>query len=107
MPDKDLIDWKEVRRRILLTPVAVPPVPSRESLERKRAKDRARWNRFYHEHPGHCHGRQKAWEEANPDKVKAKRDRCYAKLKLDPARLERKRERQRQYRARRKLREAA
>ena len=103
----DLIDWKELRRRIALTPVIVPPAPSREALERKRKKDRDRWNNHYHDNLEHCHARQKAWEEKNPDKVKAKRDRCYAKMKLDPVRMERKRERQRQYKARKKLRDAA
>ena len=107
MTKTDIIDWKEVRRRIQMTPVVVPPVPSPEALERKRAKSRAKWNKYYHSHLEHCHSRQKAWEEANPEKVKAKRDRCYAKLKLDPVRLERKRERQRQYKARKKMREAA
>ena len=102
-----LIDWKELRRRIAMTPVIVPPAPSEEALERKRKKDRDRWNLHYHNNLEHCHERQKAWEEANQEKVKAKRDRCYAKMKLDPVRMEKKRERQRRYNAKLKMRNAA
>ena len=99
----DTIDWKEVRRRIAETPVIVPPGPSRKSIERRRRRDRERWNKYYHENPEHCHARQKEWELANPDKVKAKRQRCYEKMKLDPERLERKRQRNREYKARKRL----
>ena len=101
------IDWTELRRRIALTPIVMPPTPSQEMVERKRERDRTRWNSYYHDNIDHCRERQNDWAASNPDKVKAKRDRCYAKLKSDPVRLERKRERQRQYKARLKLKEAA
>lgn len=64
---------------------------------------RQRWNKYYHENPEHCHEWQKKWEAANQDKVKAKRQRCYEKLKQDPVRLERKRQRNREYKARKRI----
>lgn len=103
MASPDAIDWKEVRRRIAETPVIVPPGPTKESLERRHRRDRERWNRYYHEHPEHCHARQRAWELAHSEKVKDKRYRYYEKLKQDPERLERKRQRNREYKARKRL----
>lgn len=106
----EVIDWQEVRRRIAETPVVVPPHRVRkykrtpEAIERRKVKSRERWRKFYHENLEYCHERQKAWEQANPDKIKAKRQRYYDKLKQDPERLERKRQRQREYKARLKLR---
>lgn len=108
----DTIDWAELRRRIAGTPYIVPPrhvckrkPPNRspESLEKRRARARVRWVKYYQENKEHCHERQKAWEQANPDKVKAKKRRYYEKHKQDPEWLEAKRARQRAYKLRKKL----
>lgn len=108
----DAIDWAELRRRIAGTPYIVPPryvrkrkPPNRslESLEKRRARARVRWVEYYQENKEHCHERQKAWEQANPDKVKAKKHRYYEKHKQDPEWLEAKRARQRAYKLRKKL----
>lgn len=106
---REEIDWEEVRRRIRSIPIAVPPKhvkrPNRspESLERRRDRARVRWVEYYHENIEHCRARQKAWEAANPDKVKTKRKKYYDKHKDDPEWLERKRARQREYKRRKKL----
>ena len=99
----DTIDWKEVRRRIAETPLIVPSGPTPEATERRRSRARDRWRKHYYANLEHCHERQKDWEAANPDKVKAKRHRCYEKMKQDPERLERKRRRNREYKARKRL----
>lgn len=103
----DTIDWKEVHRRIAETPVIVPPGPSRKSIERRRRRDRERWNKYYHENTEHCHERQKEWEQANPDKVKAKRKRFYERHKLDPVWMENHRQKNREYKARKRAEKAA
>lgn len=101
------IDWTDVRRRIASTPVVVKPPPTDAALDRKRKMARDRWHRRYDADPEHCREVRRAWEAANQDKVKANRARCYEKLKQDPVRLERKRQRQRDYKARKKLAVAA
>lgn len=109
MSKEDAIDWKELRRRIAETPIIIPPKhikrPNRspESLEKRRKSSRERWKKFYYNNLEYCHERQKQWEHANPEKMKAKRSRYYAKLKLDPERLERKRQRNREYKARKRM----
>lgn len=103
------IDWKEVRRRIQETPIVVKPKhvkrPNRspESIERRRASGRIRSKRRYWNHREECLRWQREWEKANPEKVKAKRKRCYEKHKTDPEWMERKRARQREYKRRKKL----
>jgi len=105
--ESEQIDWAEVRRRIASTPVIARPEPTDAALERKRKSARDRWHRRYEADPEHCREVRRAWEAANQDKVKANRARCYEKLKQDPVRLERKRQRQREYKARKKLAAAA
>lgn len=109
MSKEDAIDWNELRRRIAATPIIVPPKhikrPNRspESIAKRKERARVRWKEFYHENLEHCRERQRAWEHANPDKVRAKRKRSYEKMKLDPEWLERKRQRNREYKARKRM----
>lgn len=103
------IDWNELRKRIQKSPVLVRPNhvkhPNRspESIEKRKKRARERWVEYYHENSERCHARQKAWEQANPDKVKAKRKRFYEAHKNDPEWMEKKRAKNREYKRRKKL----
>lgn len=109
----DAIDWVELRRRIALTPVIVPPKrvkhPNRspESIERRRASGRIRCKRRYWKNREHCLQLQREWEKAHPERVKAKRKRYYESHKNDPEWMERHRQKNREYKARRREREMA
>ena len=100
------IDWKEVRRRIAETPVVTPPKhvkhPNRspESLQRRKERARIRNKEYREEHKEQIREWYRQWQRANPEKVRAKKQRYYEKLKQDPARLERKRQRDREYKKR-------
>ena len=105
----DEIDWAKLRARLRETPIVVKPKhvkhPNRspESLEKRREGARARCKKHYWANREECLRLQKEWEKANPEKVKAKRKRCYEKHKTDPEWMERKRARQREYKRRKKL----
>lgn len=103
------IDWAELRRRIQETPIVEPvkhirhPNRSPESTEKRKAAARKRWKDFYWENREHCLERQKAWELANPEKVKAKRKRSYEKHKDDPEFKAKKAAYNKAYKARKKM----
>ena len=90
----DGIDWGRLRARLLETPYVVKPKhikhPNRspESLERRRVSARARSKKHYWENREECLAAQRAWEIANPDKVKAKKKRFYDAHKDDPVWME-------------------
>lgn len=105
----DTIDWKELRRRIAETPVIVPPKhvkrPNRspESIEKRRASGRIRCKKRYWNNREHCLQLQREWEKAHPEKVKAKRKRYYEKHKNDPEWMEHHRQKNREYKARKRM----
>lgn len=109
----DAIDWVELRRRIALTPVIVPPKhvkrPNRspESIERRRASGRIRSKKRYWNNREHCLFLQREWEKENPEKVKAKRKRYYENHKDDPEWMEHHRQKNREYKARKMERDKA
>ena len=104
----DKIDWAELRRRIAATPIIVPPKhikrPNRspESLEKRRIGARIRNKRRYWTKRDEVIAYRKAWEKANPEKVKAKKKRFYEKHKLDPVWMENHRQKNREYKARKR-----
>ena len=104
----DVVDWKKLRERIAETPVIMPRKHRRhrnaspEAVEARRADDRERWRRNYHAKPEQYHAMQKAWEDANPEKVKAKRKRFYDSHKNDPEWMENHRRKNREYKARKR-----
>jgi len=51
--------------------------------------------------------KRKEWEQKNPDKVKAKKKRFYEKHKLDPEWMEHHRQKNREYKARKRAEKAA
>ena len=87
---EDGIDWGRLRARLLETPIVVKPKhvkrPNRspESLERRRVAARERSRKAYWEHREEHLAAQRAWEKANPEKVRAKRKRFYDAHKDDP-----------------------
>lgn len=105
----DTIDWIKLRQRIQETPIVVPVRHARrlnkspEAAESHRAAARERWKRHYWENREHCLERQKAWELANPEKVKAKRKRSYKKHKDDPEFKAKKAAYNKAYKARKKM----
>lgn len=109
----DAINWAELRRRIALTPVVVPPQRpkyyerSPEALEKHRRSARERQRVRYQENKEYELARVRAWEKEHPDKVRENRRNSYARRKLDPEWMERKRERDREYKARKRERDKA
>lgn len=80
------IDWGEVRRRIAgIAIVAMPPkkvgrrklVPGTPEHAEYRRREAERQREYYATHKEEVRARRKAWEKANPDKVKAKKHRYY------------------------------
>ena len=102
------IDWAKLHQRIQESPVIQPvrhirkPNRSPESIERRAQRARERWKAFYWDHREHCLERQRAWELANPEKVKAKRKRSYEKYKDDPEFKAKKAQYSKLYKARKK-----
>lgn len=104
----DAIDWKKLRARIAETPIIIPPKhvkhPNRspESLEKRREGARIRNRRRYWTKRDEVIAYRKAWEKANPEKVKAKKKRFYEKHKQDPEWMEKHRQKNREYKARKR-----
>ena len=73
----DDIDWAKLRARIAETPVVVKPKhikhPNRspESIEKRKIGARARNKKRYWANRDECLAENRAWEKANPEKVKA------------------------------------
>lgn len=104
----DTIDWSKLRARLLETSYVVKPKhikhPNRspESLERRRVSARARSKKHYWENREECLRLQRAWEIANPEKVKAKKKRFYDAHKDDPVFKAKRAAQKKAYRARKK-----
>lgn len=108
MPQDDKIDWTKLRARIAATPVILPKTKKeleQERIERKKRLAREKWRKHYIEHRDKCLAKQKAWEQAHPDKVRAKKQRFYAIHKTDSEWMEKHRRQNREYKARRRERE--
>lgn len=90
----DTIDWKELRARLLETPIVMKPKhirhPNRspESLEKRKIGARARSKKRYWANREKCLKLQREWEKANPEKVKEKKKRFYDAHKDDPVWME-------------------
>ena len=108
MVTADNIDWSVLRSRIAETPVVSRPKhvkhPNRspESLERRRVSARERQRKHYWEHRDEERQRQKDWEVDNPERVRAKRKRFYDSHKDDPVWMEARRQKNREYKARKR-----
>jgi len=104
----DKIDWAELRRRIAAVPIIIPPKhvkhPNRspESIEKRRIRSRERSRKRYWTKRDEVIAYRKKWEQENPDKVKAKKKRFYEKHKLDPVWMENHRQKNREYKARKR-----
>lgn len=105
----DDIDWAKLRARIAETPVVVKPKhikhPNRspESIEKRKIGARARNKKRYWANRDECLAENRAWEKANPEKVKAKKKRFYDAHKTDPAWMENHRRKNKETKMRRKF----
>lgn len=105
----DEIDWARLRARIAETPVVVKPKyikhpnRSQESLEKRRIGARIRNKNRYWANREECLASNRAWEKANPEKVKAKKKRFYDSHKNDPIWMENHRLKNRETKIRRKF----
>ena len=104
------IDWTKLRARIASTPMPtsvkhikkVEDVEDVDAVERRRAAARERSKKHYWANREHCIEVKKTWEAANPEKVKAKKKRYYDTHKNDPVWMEQHRQKNREYKARKK-----
>ena len=100
MKNDDAIDWQDVRRRIAERAeaqlAAYTPPPPRKPGRRKlvkgtpeykefRAKESERQRDYRQRNKAKVAAKDRAWEHANPEKVKAKKHRYYERHKAEIA----------------------
>ena len=102
----DTIDWTRLRARISETPVAYkqkPVIRKAKTPEEKRADACKRSKKYYWSHRQERIDAFKAWERNNPEKVKAKKHKYYAAHKTDPEWMEHHRQKNRDFKKRKRF----